>query len=339
MLQEGHGELVVLRRPHESSDHHQPWKFLPCEFCLGFVYRWYLSKHAQQCPANNTNGSGAVNYVRNAKAMIAPLFCREGNADREVNSLIDQMKETGRNSGVKALCMNDMLIHEFAQSLLDKLGTEAEQRRKNKDNIRTKLRTVGRLLKHLNTGKLQHEELSNFINGRRFMTVVEAVKECSLQAESPSIALTLGHYLKQIFLLKLSLGIRTENATMKAEATDFKQLFEAHWTAKVSSVANHRMKLRAINKPVITPATSDLITLKSFLEQEVQAATQNVNPSYEEWRVTAQMVMVRVVLFNKRRISEVEELRLLDFHSRSESSENQEIVDSLDATEQALVKR
>ena len=57
---------------------------------------------------------------------------------------------------------------------------------------------------------------------------------------------------------------------MKAEATDFKPLFEAHWTAKVSSVANFRMKLRAINKPVITPATSDLITLKSFLEQEVQ---------------------------------------------------------------------
>ena len=138
--------MVVLRRPYESSDQHQPWKFLPCEYCLGFVYRLSLYKHAQQCPANNTNGSGAVNYVRNAKAMIARLFCREGNADREVNSLIDKMKETGRNSGVKALCMKDMLILEFVQSLLDKLGTEGEQQRKDKDNIRTKLRTVGRLL-------------------------------------------------------------------------------------------------------------------------------------------------------------------------------------------------
>ena len=153
------------------------------------------------------------------------------------------------------------------------------------------------------------------------------------------MALTLGHYLKQIFLLKLSLGISTENATMKAEATDFKQLFEAHWTATVSSVANRRIKLRALNKPIVTPATADLITLKAFLERELEAATENCNPSYEEWKVAAQMVMVRVVLFNKRRITEVEELHLLDFSSRSSSSENQEIVDSLDATEQALVKR
>ena len=98
-----------------------------------------------------------------------------------------------------------MLIIEFAQSLLNKLGTEDERKRKDKDNIRMKLRMVGQLLKQFNSEKPQHVELSNFITGQCFMTVVEAVKDCSLQAESPSMALTLGHYFKKFFLLKINL--------------------------------------------------------------------------------------------------------------------------------------
>ena len=145
---------------------------------------------------------------------------------------------------------------------------------------------VEQLLKHFIGRKPQHVELSNFITGQCFMTVVEA-----------------------------------------------------HWTAKVSTVMNHQKKLRALNKPIVTPATVNWITLKAFLERELEAVTQYSNHSYEEWKVVAQMVMVRVVLVNKRRISEVDELLLLDFNSRSSSNQNQEIVDSLDATEQALVKR
>ena len=92
--------------------------------------------------------------------------------------------------------------------------------------------------------------------------------------------------------------------------------------AKVFPVMNHQIKLRALNKPIVTPATANLITLKAFLERELKAATQYSNPSCEEWKVVAQMVMVRAVLFNKRRISEVDELLILDFSSRSSSNEN-----------------
>ena len=202
-------------------------KFLPCEFSLGFIYRCALYKHTQQCPAN-TQQVGTAKYVHNAKAMIAPLFSKHDSAESGVNCLIEQMTETGKSAGVKALCMEDMLIIEFAQSLLDKLGTEDERKRKDKDYIRMKLRIVGQLLKHFISEKLQHVELSNFITGQCFMTVVEAVQDCSLQVESPSMALTLGHYFKQFFILKINLAIRAENTTMKVEATDFKQLFEAH---------------------------------------------------------------------------------------------------------------
>ena len=71
--------------------------------------------------------------------MIAQWFSKHESAESGVNCLIEQMTETGKNAGVKALCMEDMLIIEFAKSLLYKLGTEDERKRKDKDNIRMKL--------------------------------------------------------------------------------------------------------------------------------------------------------------------------------------------------------
>jgi hypothetical protein len=47
------------------------------------------------------------------------------------------MKEKVKNPGLKELCYQDELIKEFGIHLLDKLGTQEEQRRKDQDNIRT----------------------------------------------------------------------------------------------------------------------------------------------------------------------------------------------------------
>ena len=66
------------------------------------------------------------------------------------------MPETQANLGVQNICQNDPLIREFARSILNRLGEEHEQRLKDIDNIRTKVRTLGRLLKELNTTENSH---------------------------------------------------------------------------------------------------------------------------------------------------------------------------------------
>ena len=217
--------------------------------------------------------------------------------------------------------------------MLEKLGTEDEQRKKDKDNIRTKVQSVGRLLKHLNNTKSLPLTLSEYLTGPNFTELVKVVKELSTSSDPPSLAITLGHYIKSIVLLKISLAIRTSNPDMKTEAKDFKELVDAHWTSKVSSVANRRIKLHSLNKP------SDSLKLKTFLENEISTRTKQTNLSYDDWKCLAQQIMIRILLFNKRRISEVEELKILDFYSRTLSGDNDEIVASLDPTEQALVKR
>ena len=74
------------------------------------------------------------------------------------------MKETKDNPGLSNICSTDEIIKEFALCNLDKLGAEDEQRKKDQDNIRTKVRTLGRGLKKMNelSASLTAQNLSFF---------------------------------------------------------------------------------------------------------------------------------------------------------------------------------
>lgn len=154
------------------------------------------------------------------------------------------------------------------------------------------------------------------------------------------MALTLGHYIKHISLLKGSLGIQEENDEFVKEARDFSELYQAHWNNRVSSVAKRRQKLRHVNKPSKIPLSSDLLKMKQWMESELNEAIKVQMPSRAHWERTAKMVMVRIAMFNKRRISEVLEMKVTDFLQTENNDEiDSEIYNSLDISEQILSKR
>ena len=90
------------------------------------------------------------------------------------------------------------------------------------------------------------------------MLVVNTVRD--MGKHSPSLALTLGHYIKQICQLKQSLSLQSEAKKDQEDAAAFNLLFSAHWNSYVSSVSLRRLKLRTLNKSVELPKTSDMNT-------------------------------------------------------------------------------
>ena len=236
-----------------------------------------------------------------------------------------------------------MLIREFANAMLERIGSEEDQRRKDQDNARTKVRTVGRLLIKLNEGKPKEEkkDLSSFITGNGFSKIVDSVKDLSKQVNSPHIALRLGHYLKQLILLKTSKSIEMDDDKMEREAQRFKSLYDAHWNQKVSHIANRRVRLRALNKKKELPLTSDLQNLTAFMcEQQKVMISDSVN-SYHDWKHLAEILICRVMLFNKRRISRGGRAyrgRFCHYRGQNDSFDN-DLLECMDLSEKALAKR
>ena len=173
------------------------------------------------------------------------------------------MKETAANPGFKK-CDNDVLIREFTLSMVGRLEDD-EQRIKDIDNVRTKVRTVDRLLKQLQHDNQTCDPLSTFICGQRYKKVCEATKRLALHTtDSPQIAFVLGNYIKHLALLKISMGICNGDADEQSEGRDFQFLFQAHLTDQVSCVAKRRQRLRKLSKSEKLPDTEDLVMLRIY---------------------------------------------------------------------------
>ncbi|KAJ8317221.1 hypothetical protein KUTeg_005125, partial [Tegillarca granosa] len=287
---------------------------------MSFVNEKLMWQHAISCFFRPASVDTEKNYVRNGRLMLEKFVIREqeeqDQLEMDLNDIIDKMKETTKNPGLKEICKNDKLIREFGLSLTEKLGTKEEQRRKDSDNIRTKMRSVARLLLKLNENKLVPQPLCSYICPREFRNTVRAVKELSREVDSPKLALNLGNYIKQICLLKASLGLEQENGQKRQEAKDFKEHFDAHWGTRVSSVANRSMRLKTMNKKIDIPLTEDLLKCTDYLIKEIAECLKVKSPTYDQYVKLAKLLIVRITLFNKRRIFEVDELRIQDFEKR-----------------------
>ena len=332
VLQSGSGEITVYRRPTATDSAHH---YLPCINCLAWIHSANFSMHAKTCPAGKTIDH---NHLRNSKMLISPFITFESD-DTDIEDLLFKMKETHKNPGLKKICMEDKLIKEFCRGLLHRLGTEEEQRRKDKDNIRTKLRAVARLLSSLNEKTGENGDLSSYTTPNHFMLVVNTVRE--MGKESPQLALTLGHYVKQIIELKHSLGLRTSDTKMQSDAAAFSVLFSAHWNSYVAAVTLRRMKLRTLNKTIELPKTEDMVKLKEYLDLKIENSLQQNQISAIDWTDTSQAIMVRILLFNKRRVSEVGEMKVSDIAEAKTAacSDNDELVSQMDIAEKALANR
>ena len=84
--------------------------------------------------------------------------------------------------------------------------------------------------------------------------------------------------------------------------------------------------------------TSDLVKFKEFLDVEIETFLEISKPTRKEWIAAAQSLLARLVIFNKRRISEVEELKANEI-VEVEQAGSDEIISNLDVTERALAKR
>ncbi|KAH3846792.1 hypothetical protein DPMN_089099 [Dreissena polymorpha] len=109
----------------------------------------------------------------------------------------------------------------------------------------------------------------------------------------------------------------------------------------VSSVAQRRQKQRHIHhQPTKMPLSEDLTTLKEWLCGEMIEGIHSDHPARMAWERTAQITLVRIALFKKRRIGEVPELKVSDFIQIHQTDKvDREIYNSLDVSERILSKR
>ena len=349
-LSTGAGEVIVKRRSHNRDN---PDDFLPCEYCYGFVSSKLLWKHARSCHfrAQESDDTQHISHGLIARSQMLLEGARPVAVAADNMLFDDLVVQKMRNDAAKLQVKGDSLITNFGSVLLRRLGHTKIQ------NIAQRMRQLGRLKLQLRNDLKINEsrklQLTDFITGTRYDTVLAAVGNlCGIviddenrirSVKKPSLALKFGHTFAKVAQIKKGIAIRNSDNVMRQEAEGFASLHEIEYTDKVSCVALGALRQRKYNKPEVLPLTEDLLTLKSYQQKLLKQLTEQLeqNHAYDTYRQLLEVVLSRLIIFNKRRGGEAARLLLSSYTERPNwhQTANSEILQSLQPLERKIFER
>ena len=287
--------------------------------------------HAKNCARRPTTADFSKNYIRNGQVVLAPTI--KDNEKKEVWCIL-----TGYERGQRQPWTHSCLWRGQYHKRLRVLGAQvardqwgAKKKRCNKCTYESK--NIGTA--QLNKTTLAWKSLTKVITGTKFRLVVQTVNKMKENTRSPQLALTLGNYIK--------------GAANQGNAAGFSLKAMILWRYIM-----HNGSI-VVEQGTPNPKTSSpqqicgntrfdrLAQLKYWLDENIlQKRTGKPHPTPQEWGKFAYLLMVRIILYNKRRSSEVEELKISDFQRivcHKDSAPQEEIQKTLHIVEQQLANQ
>ena len=361
VLQKKEGELVIYRRQspaHKSQ--HDLTNYVPCEICLRFLFKGNLWAHRQKCKKMTVAESTEDDYdnsddnecgnedlkdiepkmrnaVRQARTLLNSAVMR--NEDDYLSKMVVRMQQ----DDITEIVRTDHVIRRYAGLRMASLGAEEVQKVNDVYRVSQGARTLARLVKEARKKKCQMT-MNKLLTVDHFDLIVECVKTLTYEKERPSLTLGrfMGNLLGHALQSKRGIALRNRDDRSYEETKKFQELFGEEWNLRVNSSAVKLINKKKRSQVETIPLTEDLKNLTNFIKDKLRETTTDLqnSPSQANWKNVAKFSLVRLLLFNKRRVSEVAELKVEDFLNRPIwMQEEGEIEKSLSTTDRLLASR
>ncbi|XP_061169393.1 uncharacterized protein LOC133178689 [Saccostrea echinata] len=335
------GLFITARRESPDSSNHSPDEYLPCEFCKGFFLKNLLWHHAKSCKLASVKNEDddedeklGKSFVRKGRTLLY------GSLFDENESNIMHLLERMNDGEEKEIIKKDLIIKNFASIQVQALGEERIQKKNDMHRVSSNCRTLARLV-IMASKDILLPSLNKLLSPDHFDKIVKYANE--LSSEVPSLGPKLGHLIGHCVMVKNGYAVRKNDETMLDASKNFKHLFDSEWGFRVNAPARKRKRVANLNNPSKIPSTSDLVKFRDFLIFEMKESEQilesNEDQLHVAWNRLAKATMCRLILFNKRRVAEVEDLPVEYFQKRPKWTSTEEFEESLTDMEKNFAKR
>lgn len=333
-----------VRRPRniEAKDK----DYVPCNYCLGFFKKSYLRKHRKKCAMNNHSGKSRENHLSESQAFY---ICSGINKDfydslRLKKEVLNKM----RVDEISKTAIDDILICSYGESQLKR-----HKRVQLATMVSNKMRELGRLLLALKemTGinrlidALKPELFDNIVTATK---IISGYNEEKKMFKAPSLALHMSTRLMQVcdiatkLVIKKSRFLQCSNSeeTLKS-IKHLRNLISNHWNSELSSLALKDLNEKQWEKPKLFPLTSDLQYFQKYVIDEANKACDNIKADKEidlNYRKLSECIMALTLLINRKRIGEIQFLKVHTYGAHRTSCQSEEFLESLTESEKILAK-
>lgn len=322
-------ELLVTRRTKNNIIYYC------CPNCNGYFSTNGVRRHYIKCVGEGTT-SGAKDLLKKSRIL-------ELNNNKILPSLKSVLAGL-RKDNISQLVKYDNLLIQFGNKLCLKYKANYHEKM-----IRSKLRLLGRLLLELKIIDSTIEEFSFLYNPEKYDTFIEAVNKLSglskdgLRYSQPAVATNLGTIIKQIGRTFISDCIKQKQIEKKQSCKDFLELLDVEYGAAVNKTAAETQAEMQRQKNITLPTMNDIKMLEKYL-------TKNRNDSFEKlqktfdfktWKDLAGYTLAGIMLFNRRRVGEIERAQISDFmaYHTAEDEINKDIQGVLNPQELEATKK
>lgn len=222
----------------------------------------------------------------------------------------------------------DLLIAHFGESYLKK-----HKRERMAYACSNRMRELARLLiayrRIINNHKASFKEL---LIPNQFSLVVSAVRDVAgydpikKTFKVPSLAMHLGTSLKHAsqelvhLILEERPGFKCNSTAARKDwlndVNNFIKLIESRWTIELASLANKDLHEKKWSKPLLLPLVSDIKTFRDEtlkIADRCEKAFLDKSDDKDTYKLLVQCSLALLILFNRRRIGDVQFLKVNDY--------------------------
>ncbi|KAF2886898.1 hypothetical protein ILUMI_19275, partial [Ignelater luminosus] len=228
----------------------------------------------------------------------------------------------------------DLLIANFGESYLKK-----HKRERMAYACSNRMRELSRLLLSFREIKNDNKiTLKELLHPKHFDNVLFAARRVvgfdfeKKTFKAPSLAVHLGTSLKLVsdelvyLILQQSRGFKCKSAedakTWLTNMKYFKCLVESRWNIEMASLANKELQEKRWNKPLLLPLVNDVKTFRDAVTKMAGDAIDQLdkgNHNKKTFKLLNQCILSLLVIFNRRRIGDVQYLKIQDYKTDKKS--------------------
>lgn len=326
--------------------------YVVCQNCLGYFKRQYLGRHRKKCFLRLDKSQNREDHLS-----AAQIFQVCSGTYSDFYSTLRLKKEVFpimRSDDISKSAMNDVLICSYAESLLLR-----HKRPQIKNVISNKMRELGRLLiilKKINGVQklfdiMKPEFFDNLVSATKIMSGYDPETQTF---KASSLALHIGTTLKQVCAIATKLIIKKSTlircSDQEQALKDIKQLnklIENHWNSEISSLALKNLNENKHEKPKLLPITTDVMKFQKYLLVEARKScielqkmpSQEMKKIKQHYRTLSECVLSLALLLNRKRVGEVQYLKMSTYINAASQNEQEEILTTLSEVERTLTKQ
>lgn len=262
----------------------------------------------------------------------------EGRSSGEANEQLREIIPVMRDDAVVQLIRYDWLLIVYGNILCMKYNFHFQQ-----NMIRAKLRLAGRVLQALRNITSEVTDFASIYHPKRYKSLIEAIKvvgkfdPATNDFGTPATASTAVTSIKQIGSILKCEFIEREDFDNIKRTENFLYLMESQFQSIISKRLKESQLKKRREKDHKIPSRDDVRLLSVFLNTEELSAKFSI----QNWVKLSQLTIASIIVFNRRRVGETQNILVSDFKGRESMDEtsNEELFAALSEESKKLAKR